>query len=181
MYERFTDRARTVMQLALEEAQRLNHEEIRTEHILLGLVREGSGVAAHVLTNLGVNLSQIPSEIERLVPPRAASPPDPPAVKNAVKNDPPSSLIGRFLAFAVRAWTHPQRLPQHPRVKKVIEYAMDEARRFGHNYVGTEHLLLGLLYENESGAAQVLRNLGLRLEALREETLRVLNKRCPGS
>ena len=143
MYERFTDRARKVMQLANQEAQRFNHEYIGTEHILLGLVKEGSGVAANVLKNLDVDLRKIRLEVEKLV-----------------QSGPEMVTIGK--------------LPQTPRAKKVIEYSMEEARNLNHNYVGTEHILLGLLREQEGVAAQVLMNLGLKLEDVREEVLNLL-------
>ena len=139
MYERFTDRARKVMQLANQEAQRFNHEYIGTEHILLGLIKEGSGVAANVLKNLEVDLRKIRLEVEKLV-----------------QSGPDMVTMGK--------------LPQTPRAKKVIEYSMEEARNLGHNYVGTEHILLGLLREQEGVAAQVLMNLGLKLEEVREAT-----------
>src|SRR5262245_30908915 len=143
MYERFTDRARKVMQLANQEAQRFNHEYIGTEHVLLGLVKEGSGVAANVLKNLDIDLRKIRLEVEKLVQ--------------------SSPEVGT-----------PGKLPQTPRAKKVIEYSIEEARNLSHNYVGTEHLLLGLLREQEGVAAQVLMNLGLRLEDVREEVLNLL-------
>jgi ATP-dependent Clp protease ATP-binding subunit ClpC len=143
MYERFTDRARKVMQLANQEAQRFNHEYIGTEHILLGLVKEGSGVAANVLKNLEVDLRKIRIEVEKIV-----------------QTGPDMVTMGK--------------LPQTPRAKKVIEYAMDEARNLNHNYVGTEHLLLGLLREQEGVAAQVLMNLGMKLEDVRDEVLNLL-------
>ncbi len=143
MYERFTDRARKVMQLANQEAQRFNHEYIGTEHILLGLVKEGSGVAANVLKNLDVDLRKIRLEVEKLV-----------------QSGPEMVTIGK--------------LPQTPRAKKVIEYSMEEARNLNHNYVGTEHILLGLLREQEGVAAQVLMNLGLKLDDVREEVLNLL-------
>ncbi len=145
MYERFTDRARKVMQLANQEAQRFNHEYIGTEHILLGLVKEGSGVAANVLKNLDVDLRKIRLEVERIVQPGAGG---------------DQVVMGR--------------LPHTPRAKKVIEYSIEEARNLNHNYVGTEHLLLGLLREQEGVAAQVLMNLGLKLEDVREEVLNLL-------
>jgi ATP-dependent Clp protease ATP-binding subunit ClpA len=145
MYERFTDRARKVMQLANIEAQRLNHEYISTEHILLGLVAEGSGVAAHVLKNLEVDRGKIRQEVEKIV----QSGPD-------------------MIAMEKR--------PMTPRAKKVIEYAMEEARNLNHNYVGTEHLLLGTLRETEGIAAQALINLGLRLEDVRDEILTLLGE-----
>jgi ATP-dependent Clp protease ATP-binding subunit ClpC len=143
MYERFTDRARKVMQLANQEAQRFNHEYIGTEHILLGLVKEGGGVAANVLQNLGIDLRKIRQEIEKIVQP-----------------GPDMVTMGK--------------LPQTPRSKKVIEYSIEEARLLNHNYVGTEHLLLGLVREEEGVAAQVLMNLGLRLETVRAEVLNLL-------
>jgi ATP-dependent Clp protease ATP-binding subunit ClpC len=143
MYERFTDRARKVMQLANQEAQRFNHEYIGTEHILLGLVKEGSGVAANVLKNLDVDLRKIRMEVEKIV-----------------QSGPDMVTMGK--------------LPQTPRAKKVIEYSMEEARNLNHNYVGTEHILLGLLREQEGVAAQVLMNLGLKLEDVREEVLNLL-------
>lgn len=149
MYERFTDRARKVMQLANQEAQRFNHEYIGTEHILLGLVKEGSGVAANVLKNLDVDLRKIRLEVEKLV-----------------QSGPEMVTIGK--------------LPQTPRAKKVIEYSMEEARNLNHNYVGTEHILLGLLREQEGVAAQVLMNLGLKLDDVREEVLNLLGHGMEG-
>src|SRR5438132_3937700 len=143
MFERFTDRARKVMALANQEAQRFNHEYIGTEHILLGLVKEGSGVGANVLKNLDVDLRKVRLEGEKLV-----------------KSGPDMVTMGK--------------LPQTPRAKKVIEYAIEEARNLNHNYVGTEHLLLGLLREHDGVAAQVLMNLGLKLEEVREEVLNLL-------
>jgi len=143
MFERFTDRARKIMALANQEAQRFNHEYIGTEHILLGLVKEGSGVGANVLKNLDVDLKKVRLEVEKLV-----------------KSGPDMVTMGK--------------LPQTPRAKKVIEYAIEEARALNHNYVGTEHLLLGLLRESEGVAAQVLMNLGLKLEEVREEVLNLL-------
>ncbi len=143
MFERFTDRARKVMALANQEAQRFNHEYIGTEHILLGLVKEGSGVGANVLKNLDVDLRKVRLEVEKLV-----------------KSGPDMVTMGK--------------LPQTPRAKKVIEYAIEEARALNHNYVGTEHLLLGLLREQDGVAAQVLMNLGLKLEEVREEVLNLL-------
>ncbi|MCC6426063.1 MAG: ATP-dependent Clp protease ATP-binding subunit [Phycisphaerales bacterium] len=143
MFERFTDRARKVMALANQEAQRFNHEYIGTEHILLGLVKEGSGVGANVLKNLDVDLRKVRLEVEKLV-----------------KAGPEMVTMGK--------------LPQTPRAKKVIEYAIEEARNLNHNYVGTEHLLLGLLREHDGVAAQVLMNLSLKLEEVREEVLNLL-------
>jgi len=131
------------MALANQEAQRFNHEYIGTEHILLGLVKEGSGVGANVLKNLDVDLRKVRLEVEKLV-----------------KSGPDMVTMGK--------------LPQTPRAKKVIEYAIEEARNLNHNYVGTEHLLLGLLREHDGVAAQVLMNLGLKLEEVREEVLNLL-------
>jgi len=131
------------MALANQEAQRFNHDCIATEHILLGLVKEGSGVAATVLKNLDVDLKKLRLEVEK-----------------TVKSGPDMVTMGK--------------LPQTPRAKKVIEYAIEEARSLNHNYVGTEHILLGLLRESEGMAAQVLMNLGLKLEDVRQEVLNLL-------
>ena len=149
MYERFTDRARKVMQLANQEAQRFNHEYIGTEHILLGLIKEGSGVAANVLKNLDIDLRKIRLEVEKLV-----------------QSGPDMVTMGK--------------LAQTPRAKKVLEYSLEEARNLNHNYVGTEHILLGLLREQEGVAAQVLMNLGLKLEEVREEVLNLLGHGTEG-
>lgn len=143
MYEKFTDRARKVMQLANQEAQRFNHEYIGTEHILLGLIKEGSGVAANVLKNLGVNLGRIRLEVEKLV-----------------RSGPDVVAMGK--------------LPQTPRAKKVIEYSMEEAQDIGDNHVGTEHILLGLLREEEGVAAIVLLNLGLKVDKVRQEVFNLV-------
>src|SRR5262249_54372734 len=147
MYERFTDRARKVMQLANQEAQRFNHEYIGTEHVLRGWVKEGAGVAADVLKNLTVDLQTIRKEVEKIV----QSGPE------TVRMD---------------------KLPQTPRAKKVIEYSIDEARNLNHDYVGTEHLLLGLIREEEGVASQVLLNLGIKLRAVREEVLKLLGRKA---
>jgi ATP-dependent Clp protease ATP-binding subunit ClpA len=146
MYERFTDRARKVMQLANQAAQRFGHEYIGTEHVLLGLMKEGSGVAAHVLKNLGVDRRKVREEVERIVRP----------------GDDQAVAMGR--------------LPQTPRTKKMIEYSIEEARGLNHNYVGTEHLLLGLLRESEGIGAQVLMNLGLKPDDVRQEVLNMLGQ-----
>jgi ATP-dependent Clp protease ATP-binding subunit ClpC len=146
MHERFTDRALRVMQLANQEAQRFHHDHVGPEHILLGLVKEGAGIAAKVLKNLDINLRRIRLEVEKLVESGTAS----------ASADQP--------------------LPQAPLVKKVIERAIEEARIFDHDHIGTEHLLLGLVHEREGVVAQVLINLGLRLEDVREEVLHVLGQ-----
>src|SRR5262245_43390704 len=139
-FEHFTDRARKALQLANQEALRLCHEYLGTEHILLGIVQEGSGIAANVLKNLDIDLLAVKREVEKIVP--------------------PGQQIG------------PQRdLPWTPRTKKVIEYATEEAAKFGLKRVGTEHLFLGLLREEESIAAEVLTNLGVRFEQVVEEIL----------
>jgi len=143
MFERFTERARKVMALANQEAQRFNHDYVGTEHVLLGLVKEGSGVGANVLKNIGVDLQKVRMEVEKLVKP-----------------GPEMVTMGK--------------LPMTPRAKKVTEYAIEEARTLNYNYIGTEHLLLGLLREQDGVAAQVLMNLGLKLEEVREEVLRLL-------
>ncbi len=146
-FEKFTERARKVLTLAQEEAQRFNHNYIGTEHILLGLVREGEGVAAKVLANLGVELAKVRSAIE--------------------------FIIGRG-EHAVRG-----EIGLTPRAKRVIELAVDEARRLNHNYIGTEHLLLGLLREGEGVAAGVLESLGVNLDKVRNETVRILQQSMP--
>ncbi len=141
MFERFTDRVRKVMALANQEAQRFNHEYIGTEHILLGLIKEGSGVSGAVLKNLDVDIKTLLPEVERLL-----------------KSGPNMVTMGK--------------LPQTPRAKKVIEYAIEEARLLNHHYVGTEHILLGILRESEGIAAQVLMSYsGLKLEDVRQEVL----------
>ena len=143
MFERFTDRARKVRALANQEAQRFNHEMIATEHILLGLVKEGTGVGANVLKNMGVDLHKVRMEVERLV-----------------KSGPETVTLAK--------------LPMTPKAKKVFENSIEEARSLNHNYVGTEHLLLGLLREREGVAAQILMNMGLKLEEVRDEVLTLL-------
>ncbi len=148
MFDRFTDRAKKVMSLARQEAQRFNHEYIGTEHVLLGLVQEGSGVAANVLKNMGVEMDKIRHEVEKIV-----------------KTGPSMVTMGQ--------------LPFTPRAKKVLELAMEEASNLGHNYIGTEHLLLGLIKENEGIAAQVLLNVGIKMEEVREEVLEFLGPDIP--
>lgn len=145
MFERFTGRAQKVMALANQEAQRLNHEYIGTEHVLLGLLNEGSGVGANVLKHLGIDLRTVRREVE-----------------NLVKPGPDLFTAGK--------------LPQTPRTKKALELAIDEANTLNHKYVGTEHLLLGLLREHDGIAAFVLRGLGLELDAVRTQVLRTLEK-----
>ena len=143
MYERFSDQARKVMNLANQEAQRLNHEYVGPEHILLGLVKEGSGVAVNVLKNLDVDLRKIRVEIQKMV-----------------QSGPDMVFMGK--------------LPQTPQAKKVLEYSIEEAGNLNQNYVDTEHFLLGLLREQEGVAAQVLQNLSLKLESVRQEVLSLL-------
>jgi ATP-dependent Clp protease ATP-binding subunit ClpA len=144
MYERFTDRARAIMQLANQEAQSLNHQYIGTEHILLGLIKEGSGVAVNVLNNLGVDLIKLRSE-----------------VLSMIQSGPfPVSLN--------------ERLPQLPRAARVIAYAMEEVRMLKHSHVGTEHILLGLLRAEEGVASQALIGQGLQLEQVREGIVHLL-------
>jgi ATP-dependent Clp protease ATP-binding subunit ClpC len=131
------------MQFADRQARRLSHEHIGTEHILLGLVEEGSGVAANVLRNLDVDLHKIGLEVEKIV------------------------MSGEVSVTA-------RKLPQTPRAIRVIEHAMEEARSLQHNYVGTEHVLLGLIREEEGVAAQVLKHLGLKLDDVRNEIVKLL-------
>jgi ATP-dependent Clp protease ATP-binding subunit ClpC len=149
MFNRFTERARKVIILAKEEARRFNHDYIGTEHILLGLIREGEGVAAAVLQKMGVSLENIRLEVEKLVQP-----------------GPTTQIIGD--------------IPFTPRAKKALELAAEEARSLGHNYIGTEHLLLGLIREGEGIASQVLLNLGLDLNTVRNEVMELLGSALPG-
>ncbi len=149
MFNRFTERARKVIILAKEEARRFNHDYIGTEHILLGLIREGEGVAAAVLQKVGVSLENIRLEIEKLVQP-----------------GPATQIIGD--------------IPFTPRAKKALELAAEEARSLGHNYIGTEHILLGLIREGEGVASQVLLNLGLDLNRVRNEVMELLGSALPG-
>ena len=143
-FDKFTERARKVLSLAQEEAQRFNHNYIGTEHLLLGLVREGDGVAAKVLNNLGVELNKVRSAVE--------------------------FIIGRGDRIVLGD------IGLTPRAKKVIELAVDEARRLNHHYIGTEHLLLGLVREGEGIAAGVLESLGVNLEKVRTQTIQVLSQ-----
>jgi len=146
-FDKFTERARKVLALAQEEAQRFNHSYISTEHILLGIVSEGTGVGTKVLTNLGVEMDKVRTAVE--------------------------FVIGRG-----ESKSHGE-VGLTPRAKKVIELAVDEARHLNHNYIGTEHLLLGLLREGEGVAAGVLESLGVSLEKARAEVLRFLNESLP--
>ena len=148
-FEKFSERARRVLSLAQEEAQRFNHNYIGTEHILLGLVRETEGVAARVLSGLGVDLSKVRSAVEFII---------------GRGEKPAQGEIGLT-----------------PRAKKVVELAVDEARRMNHTYIGTEHLLIGLLREGEGVAAGVLESLGVTLEKVRTETHRILSNSSSGS
>lgn len=150
MFGKFTERAQRVILLAQEEAKKLNHNLIGTEHLLLGLIAEGEGIAAKVLQSLGTDLNTVRKEIEKLLG----------------KGDPtPKNFIGYT-----------------PRAKKVLELAYDEARRLGHNYIGTEHILLGLIREGEGVASQVLMNLGIDLERARNEVIKMLggDAKMPG-
>jgi ATP-dependent Clp protease ATP-binding subunit ClpC len=146
----FTERVRKVLEMAREEAGRLHHEYVGTEHILLGLIRDGEGVAAAVMRSLKVDLEKVRDTIERTVK---------------------KGRAGRT--------TGPD-LPYTSRAKMVLELAMEEAHELGHGYIGTEHLLLGVLREQRGIAAQVLAELGLQLEPARAETLRLLDMTAPG-
>ncbi|MCI0362508.1 MAG: hypothetical protein L0Y44_10075 [Phycisphaerales bacterium] len=137
MFERLTDRARKAMALANQEAQRFNHEYIGTEHILLGIIGEGSGVAAEVIKSFGIDLRRARSDVEKLI-----------------KSGPEIISLGK--------------LPQTPRAKSVIMYSIEEARGLHHNYVGTQHLLLGLIREFDGVAGQVLTNFGMTLDETRK-------------
>ncbi len=149
MFNRFTERARKVIVYAKEEARRFNHDYIGTEHLLLGLIREGEGVAAAVLQKLGLDLETIRIEVEKLVQP-----------------GPQTQVLGD--------------IPFTPRSKKALELSAEEARALGHNYIGTEHLLLGLVKEGEGMAYRVLLNLGLDLGKLRNEVMELLGSGIPG-
>ncbi len=143
MFDRFTERVRKVIQLAREEAMRFNHDYIGTEHLLLGLVKEGEGIAAAALSNLGVDLKTLRLEIEKLV-----------------EQGPSTVSVGE--------------IPFNPQAKKVLELAVEEARKFGHNYIGTEHLLLGLIKEGEGIAAHVLENMKVDVEKVQREVVKLL-------
>lgn len=141
MFGRFTERAQKVLALSQEEAIRLNHNNIGTEHILLGLISEGDGIAAKALQALGLEISRIQSEVEKLIG------------------------VGKQGL---------QTIHYTPRAKKVVELSQDEARKLGHSYVGTEHILLGLIREGEGVAARVLNNLGVSLNKARQQVLQLL-------
>src|SRR4029077_1167587 len=143
MFERFTDRARRVVVLAQEEARMLNHNYIGTEHILLGLIHEGEGVAAKALESLGISLEAVRSQVEEIIGQGQAAP------------------TGH--------------IPFTPRAKKVLELSLREALQLGHNYIGTEHILLGLIREGEGVAAQVLQKLGADLNRVRQTVIQLLS------
>ena len=143
MFERFTDRARRVVVLAQEEARMLNHNYIGTEHILLGLIHEGEGVAAKGLESLGISLEGVRAQVEEII---------------GQGQQAPSGHI-----------------PFTPRAKKVLELSLREALQLGHNYIGTEHILLGLIREGEGVAAQVLVKLGADLNRVRQQVIQLLS------
>jgi ATP-dependent Clp protease ATP-binding subunit ClpC len=145
MFERFTDRARRVVVLAQEEARMLNHNYIGTEHLLLGLIHEGEGVAAKALESLGVSLEAVRAQVEEII---------------GQGQEAPSGHI-----------------PFTPRAKKVLELSLRESRQLGHDYIGTEHILLGLLREGEGVAAQVLVRLGADLDRVRRQVIELLHAR----
>lgn len=136
MYERFTDRARKVMQLANQEAQRFNHEYVGTEHILLGIIKEGGSNSAQLLAGMGIDLRKVRLEVEK-----------------RMQHGPDQVIVGK--------------LPQTPRAKKVIELSIEAAREYGQNYVGTEHMLMGLIREKEGSAAMILADLGATEETFK--------------
>ena len=144
MFERFTEKAIKVIMLAQEEARRLGHNFVGTEQILLGLVGEGTGIAAKTLKGMGINLKEARAEVEK--------------------------IIGRGSGFVA------VEIPFTPRAKRVLELSWDEARQLGHNYIGTEHLLLGLIREGEGVAAKVLESLGVDLSKLRSSLIRMLGE-----
>lgn len=149
MFDRFTDRARKVMGYARQASDRLKHDHIGTEHILLGLVEEGSGVAVEVLKNLDIDPERVRMEVEK-----------------RVKCGPEAGTIGQ--------------MPFTKRARKVLDYAVEEARGMGHKYIGTEHLLLGLLREKEGKAVEILTSLGVQIEDVRCEVLKLLGSE-PGA
>ena len=144
MFERFTDRARRVVVLAQEEARMLNHNYIGTEHILLGLIHEGEGVAAKALESLGISLEAVRQQVEEIIGQGQAAP------------------TGH--------------IPFTPRAKKVLELSLREALQLGHNYIGTEHILLGLIHEGEGVAAKALESLGISLEAVRQQVEEIIGQ-----
>ena len=149
MFERFTDRARRVVVLAQEEARMLNHNYIGTEHILLGLIHEGEGVAAKALESLGIALEGVRQQVEEII---------------GQGQQAPSGHI-----------------PFTPRAKKVLELSLREALQLGHNYIGTEHILLGLIREGEGVAAQVLQKLGADLNRVRQTVIQILSGYAAGA
>src|SRR3954465_3827876 len=148
LFERFTDRARRVLVLAQEEARLLNHNFIGTEHILLGLIHEGEGVAAKALESRGISLEAVREKVEETIGPAGSS----------TTGSPPFT----------------------PRAKKVLELSLREALQLGHNYIGTEHMLLGLVREGEGVAAQVLQNLGADLSRVRQQVIQLLSGYASG-
>jgi ATP-dependent Clp protease ATP-binding subunit ClpC len=142
MFEKFSDRARRVIVLAQEEARRLHHDYIGTEHLLLGLIHEGRGVAAKALESLGISLEDVRRDVGEIVPPGEHE--------------------------------RSGHIPFTPRAKKVLELSLRESQQLGHNYIGTEHILLGLIREGEGVAAQVLVKLGADLNRVRERVLQIL-------
>jgi ATP-dependent Clp protease ATP-binding subunit ClpC len=148
VFERFTDRARRVVVLAQEEARLLNHNYIGTEHVLLGLVREGEGVAGQALTSMGIGPDAVRGQVEKIIGQGQAAP------------------TGH--------------IPFTPRAKKVLELSLRESLQLGHNYIGTEHILLGLVREGEGVAAQVLQQLGADLNRVRQAVIRLLGEKGQG-
>jgi ATP-dependent Clp protease ATP-binding subunit ClpA len=143
MFQQFTDQARRVVALAQDEARRLNHDWIGTEHILLGLIREGDGVAAKALESLGISLDAVRQQVEEIIGQGQQAPPG--------------------------------HIPFTPRAKKVLELSLREALQLGHNYIGTEHILLGLIREGDGVAAQVLVKLGADLNRVRQQVIQLLH------
>src|SRR4028119_2017317 len=148
MFERFTEQAIKAIMLAQEEARRLGHNFVGTEQILLGLVGEGTGIAAKVLLDMGLNLKEARNEIE--------------------------NIIGRGSGFL------PPEIPFTPRVKRIFETALNEARQLGHNYIGTEHILLGLIQDDEGVAGKVLQNLGIDRQRVRTQAIRAVGEVAAG-
>jgi ATP-dependent Clp protease ATP-binding subunit ClpA len=197
MFERFTDRARAVVVLAQDEARRLRHDYIGTEHLLLALLREGTGVAKQALDHLGVDLEQVRSDVVRIIgggPATDTADEDAEALRaigidldqvrrHVEETFGPGALERRVFLSRRRSrrcgrmFGH---IPFTPRAKKVLELALREALRLRHGYIGTEHILLGLVREGEGVAAQILVERGVPLDGVRRVVIELLSRRAPG-
>jgi ATP-dependent Clp protease ATP-binding subunit ClpC len=175
LFERFTDRARRVVVLAQEEARTLNHNYVGTEHILLGLIHEGEGVAARALESLNISLEAVRQQVEELIGRGHAAPTDhPPFTPGAKKALEAASRQAEEIIFGGHA-PPAGHIPFTPRAKKVLELSLREALNLGHNFIGTEHILLGLIREGQGVAAQVLQTLGADLNRVRQAVILLLS------